>query len=59
MNFHFESKAESVRARVESAISLWHENTCIRFEPYSTIKHKDHRSKVLIKNRGQLVFVFN
>lgn len=39
------------------AVRIWHENTCIRFEPYSPESHPNHRSRVLIKNRGQLVLV--
>ncbi len=35
------------------ATKIWEEQTCIRFEPYSPFKHTEHRSKVLIKNRGQ------
>lgn len=48
-------KAESLKEKFYIAIRIWHENTCIRFEPYSPESHPNHRSRVLIKNRGQWV----
>lgn len=47
--------AETLKRKFFTAVNLWHQSTCIRFEPYSPLKHPRHRSKVLIRNRGQYV----
>ena len=44
---------EILKSKVLTAIKIWQQHTCIRFEPYSLDTHSAHRSKVLIRNRGQ------
>ncbi len=49
--FDFDA-TESLKKKVLTAIDIWQQNTCVRFEPYSPSMHEFHRSKVLIRNRG-------
>jgi hypothetical protein len=39
--------------KVYLAMNEWQRNTCIRFEPYSFFKHRYHKAKILIQNKGQ------
>jgi hypothetical protein len=52
--YQFDTDANDIlRNKIKSAIDIWHKYTCIRFEPYSPQKHIYHKSKVVIRNRGQ------
>ena len=49
--------AEHTKKKAYVAMAQWHRHTCLKFEPFSYSKHKYHRSKVLIQNRGQWVSI--
>ncbi|CAF0722715.1 unnamed protein product [Brachionus calyciflorus] len=44
--------SDSLKTKFQMAIQIWHQHTCIQFEPYSSTLHPNHRSRVLVKNRG-------
>ncbi len=45
--------SDLLKTKFHTAINLWQEHSCVRFEPYSPAKHPHHKSMILVKNRGQ------